>query len=48
MDGPTYDELLGHINDFWADRSRTQGETKNLLGQLQEEVAIMIDSLDDD
>jgi len=44
----TYDELLGHVNDFWADRQRTQGETKDLLQQLSAEIEIMIEALDDD
>jgi hypothetical protein len=48
MDGPTYDDMLDSVNDFYADRSRTQGETKDLLGQLREEINVMIDSLEDD
>lgn len=48
MEGSTYDNLLSQVNDFYGDTQRTQGETKDLLGQLREEISVMIDSLDDD
>lgn len=43
-----YDEVLDLVNDFFSDKTRTQGETKSHLRDLRDEIDVMIDSLEDD
>ncbi len=43
----TYDQLMGHVMDFYGDKSRSQGETKSDLLALAEELQTLAETLVD-
>lgn len=44
----TYDELRGHVQEFFGDTKRSKTETKECLLSLVDEIQTMADTIDDD